>query len=214
MKALYSNFVTTQKGAAPNLSSIVSLHARTQFLRPFPDHQLKAFSILRAFVDQECRPIVIDSCCGTGLSTTLLAEQYPDHFVIGIDKSEARLSRNLKKPSSNLLFLRADVIDLWRLLAQASLPITHHFLFYPNPWPKANQIKRRFYAHPVFSTMLTLAPYFEMRTNWLIYAEECLRAMGLLGFTASLTMKTDSRYISLFEKKYQAASCPIYIVKN
>lgn len=213
MKALYSSFKTTQSTVANSLVNTVLRHAKTPYLRPIPKHQQEALSLLLSFVKQEDRPIVIDSCCGTGLSTALLAERFPDHFVVGIDKSIARLSRSPALSSSNYILIRGDVIDLWRLLSQENLPITHHFLFFPNPWPKATQLKRRFHAHPVFSTMAKLAPYFEMRTNWDIYALECQEALGTLGLKASLEIKKDQSYISLFEKKYQAASCSIYVVK-
>jgi len=39
-------------------------------------------------------PLVLDSCCGTGRSTWNLAHLRPDAFIIGVDKSLVRLTRN------------------------------------------------------------------------------------------------------------------------
>ena len=39
-------------------------------------------------------PLLLDSCCGTGRSTWNLAKVRPDAFIIGVDKSIARLERN------------------------------------------------------------------------------------------------------------------------
>lgn len=212
MQVSYDTFKSTQLGPAQNLVTIVKRHLASPFLRPIPSHQHEAFERLHNFVSQERRPIIIDSCCGTGLSTAKLAELYPQHFVIGLDKSLKRLSRSTPSASSNYMLLRSDVIDLWRLLRASDLPISHHFLFFPNPWPKKMQLKRRFHAHPIFSTMATLAPYFEMRTNWRLYAEECQLALGVLGKSASIALKEDKKYFTLFEKKYLESSCNIFIL--
>lgn len=214
MKLDYSNFFTTQHGPAQNLQAIVARHALSRYRRPIAQHQYAAWQILIDFTQKRPKPIILDSCCGTGLSTSMLAQRFPEHWVVGIDKSAARLSRNTQQLPTNCLLLRADVIDLWRIINDKKLPITHHFLFYPNPWPKARHIKRRFHAHPVFSDMVRLAPYFELRTNWRIYAEECAIALTTLGQKATVELKTDNAFISLFEKKYIQNSCPIFTVKS
>jgi tRNA G46 methylase TrmB len=40
------------------------------------------------------KPIILDSGCGTARSTLLLAERYPHHIVVGVDRSFVRLVRN------------------------------------------------------------------------------------------------------------------------
>lgn len=209
----YQHFYTKQNGPHPSLIDMVKSYAQNTYLRPIANHQLAAFHQICQFVNASMRPVILDSGCGTGLSTTKLAQLYPDHIVVGVDKSAARLSRNESASLTNLLLVRADVIDLWRLL-EKQLPIVRHYLFYPNPWPKISQIKRRFYAHPVFKTMIMISPYLEVRTNWIVYAEELIIALRALGQEPKLTMKTDSAYMSLFEKKYVETECPIYIVTN
>lgn len=212
MKCLYQEFKTAQAGPHKDLERIVARYEKTIFQRPIPDHQEAAFKKILNFLDG--RPIILDSGCGTGLSTKKLAQQFPDHQIIGIDKSFLRLNRHLwdRNQRNNYLLVRADVIDLWRLLSTKHLPISHHFIFFPNPWPKISQYKRRFYAHPVFATMVALAPYLEVRTNWRIYAEELVIALKVIGIDSRLAIKRDDNYMSLFEKKYLAAQCEIFIV--
>jgi SAM-dependent methyltransferase len=40
------------------------------------------------------RPVVLDSGCGTGRSTKFLAKRFPDHWVVGVDRSFVRITRN------------------------------------------------------------------------------------------------------------------------
>lgn len=214
MENSYNYFFTTQKGPAPDLVPIVQKHAGTIYRKPIAAHQTQALELARAFIKQQEKPIILDSGCGTGMSSTLLAKLYPGHCVLGFDKSKARLSRLNYPLPPNCLIIRADLIDMWRLLALQKWPISNHFLFFPNPWPKLSQIKRRFHAHPVFSTMAALAPHFEMRTNWRVYAEECALALKTLGHSVNIKKKSDASYMTLFEKKYVASGCEIFIVKS
>jgi hypothetical protein len=78
----------------------------------------------------------------------------PDHWVIGVDQSEDRLSRKKPYPDAlmptNLVFVRADLVDYWRLMAEAGIRLARHYILYPNPWPKIGHLARRWHAHPVF----------------------------------------------------------------
>jgi tRNA G46 methylase TrmB len=193
---------------------IVKRQATTIYKKPILAHQIEVFNLVKKFINQRAQPIILDSGCGTGLSTTLLAEQYPDHSIIGFDKSIARLSRLRQKIPDNCSLYRADLIDIWRLIAEQNWPIAKHFIFFPNPWPKASQIKRRFHAHPVFATMAALAPELELRTNWKIYADEFKIALEILGHKAQVLTKSDHSFMTLFEKKYLEHQCPIFILKS
>jgi tRNA G46 methylase TrmB len=214
MQTQYGEWRTAQVGPHHALLKMVSRHKNADYKRPIPHHQLVSFQTIMSFLEKRGRPIIIDSGCGTGLSSRNLAEAYPHHDVIGIDKSAARLKRASSAPLPNLLLVQGELIDQWRLLAKARLPIERHYLLYPNPWPKISHLSRRFYAHPVFTTMLMLAPYLEVRTNWRIYAEELAMALSYLGHKPQIQEKTDQSFISLFEKKYLGAACKIFLVTN
>ncbi|MDN0081481.1 hypothetical protein QU487_01745 [Crenobacter sp. SG2305] len=132
--------------------------------------------------------MVLDTGCGVDLSTIRLAEQYPDHFVLGVDPSFDRLSR--AKPLAlpdNALLLRADLVDLWRLMVDDGVQLAQHWLFYPNPWPERHHLQRRWLGHVVFPLLPKLGGVMELRSNWAIYVEgfalglSALAARGLPG---------------------------------
>lgn len=63
------------------------------------EHNQEAFDLAMRRYEQHCEqigrkvPIVLDSCCGTGRSTQIIAQHRPGAFVIGMDKSAPRLAR-------------------------------------------------------------------------------------------------------------------------
>ena len=75
--------------------------------RPIAVHTRRAFETLLAHLDstqhKNYHGLVLDSGCGTGRSTKLLAKQiHPQHLVIGIDRSFARLTKTqANRPSSS-----------------------------------------------------------------------------------------------------------------
>lgn len=213
MTSPYQHFTSSQNAPHQALETLVAKYLRTRLQKPIAHHQHESFSQIIKF-SKRFSSIIVDSCCGTGMSTRLLAEQFSESGVVGIDKSAARLARGAHVTPPNCLLVRGDVIDLWRMLLDAKIEIDRHYIFFPNPWPKAEQVKRRFHAHPIFSTMVALAPFLEVRTNWQVYAEELIIALKILKQNPELTIKNDDSYMTLFEKKYVATNCPIYIINN
>jgi tRNA G46 methylase TrmB len=239
---------TSQTGPHESLERLVRKHSGTTFAKPIIEHTRFAFEQADAFVRRTGRSIILDSCCGTGESSQWLAQSFPECCVVGIDKSAHRLAKGMAKTdvphldrllqtetdASHLaenatpahthknaaLLLRADVIDFWRLAAEAVREgrwmLKRHYLLYPNPYPKPHHIMRRWHGHPVFPTMMRLAEYTELRTNWRIYAEEFAQASRILGYEASLeewngelSMKPP---ITAFERKYTASGHTLYRV--
>jgi tRNA G46 methylase TrmB len=151
--------------------------------------------------------IVLDSGCGTAASTVMLAEGHPEALVIGVDKSADRLARQpLGALPPNLLLLRADLQDFWRLAQASGWRITRHCLFYPNPWPKAAQLTRRWHAHPVFPALLALGGLLELRSNWRLYLDEFAAALAIVGIPARIEpVGADGTPVSPFERKYLAS---------
>ena len=160
-------------------------------------------------------PIVLDSGCGTGRSTILLGEMYPQAIVIGVDRSLLRLTKNqnvkkeyipvdytdgtmdyfvdksyqprnkriqqeifssvkeendddsdaynpddptrlVEQVASNVWLVRAELVDFWRLMIQHAWFVQHHYLLYPNPYPKLTRVQQRWYAHPSFPLLFQL----------------------------------------------------------
>lgn len=175
---------SNQDGPYKDLEVVVRKYATTTFLRPIADHTRIAFAEAVEFVDSfHTGLVVLDSGCGTGESTLHLAKRFPNYPVIGIDKSALRLTRagkqqvtNSNETPSNVLWIRAELLDFWRLALEkvkAGLwQIPYHAIYYPNPWPKQSEATRRFHLHPIFPTLMQLASTTELRTNWEIYATE------------------------------------------
>ena len=75
----------------------VAQHATYLAKRPIAKHTAAAFQTAAEFARSRAAPLIIDAGCGTGRSTLKLAERYPDRTVIGVDRSEARLSKGRMK---------------------------------------------------------------------------------------------------------------------
>ena len=193
----------SQKPKDDHLKKVVKKHLRSTWRRPLAKHSVEAFESIRGRVEQSNARLIFDSCSGTGDSTRQLAARFSDALIIGIDKSQHRLARHRRSDDFNYVMVRADVNDFWRLAATAGWQLSAHYLFYPNPYPKASQLRKRWYASPAFSALLNLQGYLTVRTNWSLYAEEFVAALSVAGFKALNQPVSDETPISMFEAKYR-----------
>lgn len=201
--------VSNQTEIFSDLEKKVLRYLKTTYQRPYASHTIKAFNQAQDFIRTFEKSVVLDSGCGCGESTLVLAAKYPDHPVIGIDKSQIRLTKAQKNSQpKNVFYIQAELIDFWRLALEAELNVFFHALYYPNPWPKESQAGRRFHGHPIFPTLLQLCPNMELRTNWKIYAEEFLEASRIgfqylqMKWTPLLEEWVPSVPETAFERKY------------
>eukprot|EP00802_Teleaulax_amphioxeia_P012823 Tamp_12868.p1 GENE.Tamp_12868~~Tamp_12868.p1 ORF type:complete len:327 (+),score=43.89 Tamp_12868:22-981(+) len=218
-------------------------------------------------------PLLLDSCCGTGRSTWNLAALRPDAFVIGVDKSLVRLTRNAafrhhasahgpdadgdadpdsaedsltlarededtgdssdddldetpkggqgrsgrpRPQRDNMILVRANCIDFWRLVWESGLPIESHTILYPNPYPKQKQVVLRWHGSPSFPILLYMGAPIEVRASWRTYLEEMALAVDEICSTGPLEIEelivgqNMDRPLSNFETKYVKAQQPIY----
>ena len=112
--------------------------------------------------DAEGRPIVLDTAqwfgrqaplileigCGTGVSTSAMAQSAPGLAVIAVEVYKKGLSQLLgvidRDGIPNIRLVRGDGVDvLEHSLPSASL--TGVRVFFPDPWPKARHHKRRLF---------------------------------------------------------------------
>ncbi len=203
VQAESSRVSSNQQNTHPGLPSLLRRHLETRWRKPVAAFNKEAFEQIGEALAKTPRPLVLDSFCGTGLSTAQLARLYPDHLVIGIDQSAQRLARH-NRTEGHYLLLRAECEPLWLLMVEAGLTVSHHYLLYPNPWPKSTHLKRRIHGHPAFPLLLALQGRIELRTNWQIYAEEFGLALHLAGVRGLVSQFAAGRHpLTLFEQKYR-----------
>lgn len=204
--------LTNQFGPHPKLLQQTLRHANSAFNKPITPRNLFAWDRIHARIKKKPMPVILDSGCGKGLSSRILARKYPEHWIIAMDQSAVRLHffrrQNLEH---NILILQGNCIDFWRLIALSKLPIAKHYILYPNPWPKRQHLTRRWHAHPVARDMFLLASKTIIRSNWRVYVEEAKSVAQWLGHTTQLrTCQKHDAPLTHFEKKYQDQSMTCY----
>lgn len=204
--------VSSQPGPHHDLARRVSRALASPLQKPIAAHTQAAFEQAAAWLATQDRPLILDAGCGVGLSTRRLAAAFPEHAVIGVDRSADRLSRDHGALPANALLIRADLVDFWRLAQGAGWAPARHYVLYPNPHPKAAQLKMRWHGHPVLPSLLALGGRLELRTNWRLYAEEFALAVAqVTGREATVTQYAPSGdYLTPFEAKYDQSGQPLW----
>lgn len=206
--------VSAQQDVHERLDELVARHLGEPFRKPINDYNREAFDASLVGWDRAA-PLILDAGCGVGHSTIQLARAFPDHWVIGVDQSEDRLSRRKPYPEAllptNMVFVRADLVDYWRLLDAEGLRLARHYILYPNPWPKIGHVSRRWHAHPVFPFIPRLGGVLECRSNWQVYIAEFARALGLaLGREIDWAPFEAPAPLTPFERKYRDSGQTLY----
>lgn len=195
---------SNQSGPHHDLARRVSRGLAHPLRKPIAAHTQRAFDAAAEWRAAQPGRLILDAGCGVGLSTRRLAEQFPDHAVIGIDRSDDRLTRSHGELPANARLVRADLVDFWRLAHLAGWSPERHYLLYPNPYPKASHLKMRWHGHPVFPTLLALGGLVEVRSNWRLYVDEFALAVAqVTGQQAEVSeWAPDGDYLTPFEAKY------------
>lgn len=197
--------ISNQRSLHPGLATTVRRHLHSTWRKPAQAADAMALETLANTLRSHAGPIVLDSFCGTGQSSALLAQRYPQALVIGVDKSAQRLAKHQRSDSgADYLLLQAHCEAVWRLLAAEGRTLLAHYLLYPNPWPKASQLSRRIHGHPAFPLLMQLGGTLELRSNWQIYVEEFGVALHLAGTCARIGQLAGSEDpLTRFERKYR-----------
>ncbi|WP_068547784.1 tRNA (guanine(46)-N(7))-methyltransferase TrmB [Thalassotalea crassostreae] len=199
--------ITNQPDIHENLSEIVKKHLDKEFKKPISAHTQQAFDEINDVVQKFSGPIILDSCCGVGQSTRILARQNPQALVIGVDKSDNRIKRNVedKWQADNFHLVRADLNDFYRLVVEANWPVSKHFILYPNPWPKSKHVQRRWHGSAVFPYIIKVGKELHMRSNWQLYLQEFQHALAIVNVDAVIEEVVDDEALTPFEAKYKAS---------
>ncbi len=136
---------------------------------------------------REERPI--GSTSETPTATFPRQEERPIGSKNGVQQNQGENSAEpassaLGAPPANAFWVRAELLDFWKLALEevqaGRWQVLHHAVYYPNPWPKESEATRRFHLHPIFPTLMALSSTTELRTNWEIYAREFAEAARIL----------------------------------
>ena len=116
MQAISRTVSSCQTDIHKNLSSFVKRHLTTQYQQPIRDFNLQVFKQIETIKNICNMPIILDSGCGTGESTRLIAKEFHSSLVIGIDKSLHRLRRSGLDDTEiihadSYILARTDIID-------------------------------------------------------------------------------------------------------
>ncbi|PWV67683.1 tRNA (guanosine(46)-N(7))-methyltransferase TrmB [Halomonas sp. A11-A] len=213
MQSSSRSIVTNQLGPHEDLSRRVARALAHPLRKPVAEHTRQAFEAARTWrAARPDMPLILDAGCGVGLSTRRLAERFANHAVIGVDRSESRLTREHGPLPDNALLVRADLVDFWRLaLADGWRPV-RHYLLYPNPYPKAAHLKMRWQGHPILPVILALGGRLELRSNWRLYVEEFALAVAqATGRKAEVRPhEPGNDFLTPFEQKYHVSGQPLW----
>ncbi len=208
---------TNQQGLHKDLLEIIKRYNITSFKRPIPQRahdNLK--NILSWLGPLSLDDVILDLGCGVGESTYHIAIDNPGCAVIGIDKSASRINRNnqyKKNAPVNMYLLREDVIDIIRLIytTQELFRVKKIYILYPNPWPKANGIKKRWHGNPIFAFLMSFTCEIEVRSNWKNYLDEfSVAASTYHKKCLEVDSYTPEKIVTPFERKYLNSSHTLF----
>ncbi len=201
-----------------SLIETYTCHKITPYTRPIPEHHITLMNDFRPILLHHDQ-VIYDWGCGTGASTLNLKARYPNHLVIGVDRSIHRLHKNpwfsenqihaQVAYADGIALLRGNIHDILRLHPQ-SVPIHKHYFLYPNPYPKYRQRNLRWYHHPITPLIHRRCGHIEVRSNEQAYVTHWAMLATQLNQSHHLCTIDPSSTLSLFEKKYLARGHTCY----
>lgn len=129
-------------------------------------------------------PTILEIGCGMGETTAIIAAASPQNNYLGIEVHTPGVGSLLKEIATrelnNLRLIQHDAVDVVKhMLAPASLAGIH--IFFPDPWPKKRQQKRRLIQAPfvaLLASRLQPGGYLHCATDWQDYAEQMLEVLA------------------------------------
>jgi tRNA G46 methylase TrmB len=207
-----SRIITSnQDGLHPRLTEVVSRHLTAPFRKPIAEPSAAAFAEIKQVIADHGGSVILDAGCGVGESTQALGQMFPDHLILGLDRSAHRLTKATQRAlHANVFLVRIDLIDFYRLARADGLQPERHYILYPNPTPKSEHLSRRWHGSPVFPDILELGGQLELRSNWKIYVEEFAKALEVTGYHSSTFNVDATTPMTPFERKYAASGQKLY----
>lgn len=156
-------------------------------------------------------PTVLEIGFGMGETTAAIATTHPDIDYLALEVHTPGVGSLLKLMAegnlTNLRVIQHDAVEVVRdMLAPESLAGIH--VFFPDPWPKKRQQKRRL-IQPDFVALLAArlasGGYFHCATDWEEYAQQMLEVLGgeptLENTAEGFAPRPDYRPLTKFEQR-------------
>lgn len=129
-------------------------------------------------------PRILEIGCGMGETTAAIAAAHPENDYIGIEVHTPGVGSLLKQIDAlslaNVRVIQHDAVAvLEKMIAPASLAGIH--IFFPDPWPKKRQQKRRLIQPPfaaLAASRLEPGGYLHAATDWQEYAGQMLAVLA------------------------------------
>ena len=156
--------------------------------------------------------VAVEIGAGTGLHAINYATDFPERYIIAIEKTKTRFKKFkndfLDSSLNNIKPVHGHAVSwLARNLTKSS--VDEFILMYPNPNPKKKDLNKRWYAMPFFGFLLScLKPEGRvlLRTNEQFYADEAMdyfqNTWNLRSSKTEIFNSPDLIPKTLFEKKY------------
>jgi len=156
-------------------------------------------------------PLILEIGCGMGETTVAIAAAHPQNNYIGIEVHTPEVGSLLKQTAAleltNLRVIQHDAVAVVSdMLMPESLDGLH--IFFPDPWPKKRQQKRRLIQAPFIAlaaSRLKAGAYLHAATDWAEYAEQILQVFsaepGLENTTQDFAPRPSYRPQTKFETR-------------
>jgi tRNA (guanine-N7-)-methyltransferase len=172
-------------------------------------YRAEALDLAAAFGRDE--PKVLEIGFGMGETTAAIAAAHSQIDYLGLEVHTPGVGSLLKQIAeeglANVRIVQHDAVEVVRdMIAPATLSGIH--VFFPDPWPKKRQQKRRLIQSPFVALLgQRLAPggYLHCATDWEEYAQQMLEVLSgepLLENTADgFAPRPDYRPLTKFEQR-------------
>ncbi len=129
-------------------------------------------------------PRILEIGFGMGETSATIAETNPQNDYIGVEVHTPGVGSLCKliaeKNLGNQRIIQHDAVEVLRdMIGPESLDGVH--IFFPDPWPKARDRKRRLIQPPLVATLasrLKSGAYIHCATDWENYAEQMLAVLS------------------------------------
>ena len=156
-------------------------------------------------------PKILEIGFGMGETSAAIAAANPQNDYLGIEVHTPGVGSLCKLVAegglSNLRIVQHDAVDVLNNMIVADALSGVH-IFFPDPWPKARQQKRRLIQPPLVALLasrLKSGGYIHCATDWENYAEQMLAVLSaepaLENTAADYAPRPDYRPLTKFEQR-------------